>query len=93
MLKRDTPLDRDWHDIPMIKKSNDWEITLLLSAVGRYETKVYFRTSDEKFHWPLGKNTIIKVEPSETITNNTMYTAFVTFGSAREQNIVQAEQK
>ena len=89
------PLDRDWHDIPMIKKSNgNWEITLLLNYVGRYEAKVYFRTSDEKFHWPLGKNTIIKVEPPETIKNNTMYTAFVRlFGSAREQNIIQAEQK
>ncbi|MFL2860762.1 MAG: amylo-alpha-1,6-glucosidase [Pontiellaceae bacterium] len=87
------PLDRDWHDIPMQKNPNGtWELSLPLNHVGRYEAKTYFRTPDKTFHWPQGRNTIIKIEPAETISNNTIYTAFVRlFGSARNQDAVQPQ--
>jgi predicted glycogen debranching enzyme len=80
------PLSRDWHDFPMKPKGkHTFTITLPLLGVGRFEAKAYFiEDGTEQILWPEGGNSVLKVEPAETCSSNTMYTAFVRqFGEAK----------
>ena len=84
------PLSRDWHDLPMNAANGKFTITLPLLGVGRFEAKAYFIADGEtKILWPAGGNSVLKVEPAETCTGNTMYTAFVRqFGEAKYKGAV-----
>lgn len=86
------PLNKDWHDMPMQKISGKiYEINIPLIEVGIFEAKAYWKDDNQKIHWPLGKNTIIKVEPVSSYTNNTIYTAFVRlFGSSKSKDIINS---
>ena len=90
------PLSRDWHDFPMKADGNErYSITLPLLGVGRFEAKAYFIASgSEKILWPAGDNSVFKVEPAETCSSNTMYTAFVRqFGEAGKRGAVSPEEE
>ena len=89
------PLSRDWHDFPMQLNGGRFSITLPLLGVGRFEAKAYFIASgSDRILWPEGGNSVMKVEPSETCSSNTMYTAFVRqFGDAKKQGAVAAEEE
>ncbi|VGO20894.1 amylo-alpha-1,6-glucosidase [Pontiella sulfatireligans] len=85
------PLSRDWHDFPMqAEGQNKFTITLPLLGVGRFEAKAYFiADGNDKIIWPEGGNSVMKVEPAETVASNTMYTAFVRqFGEAKFRGAV-----
>lgn len=100
------PLSRDWHDFPMKHKGKDkttFTITLPLLGVGRFEAKAFFiEEGTQTIIWPEGANSVLKVDPAETCSSNTMYTAFVRqFGDARhkgavapyeEESVLQLEQ-
>ncbi len=89
-------LSRDWHDFPMEAAGTDcFSITLPLLGVGRFEAKAYFiAEGSEKFIWPEGGNSVLKVEPAETCASNTMYTAFVRlFGAAKFKGAVTPQEE
>ena len=71
-------LDRDWHDLPMLKKNeNCWEIKLPLVEAGCFQAKCWFlRHADKKQIWPDGDNFHLKVEPARNLCGNTIYTVF-----------------
>ncbi len=73
------PLSQDWHDLPMKDLgAGVYRIDLPLLEVGRFEAKAFFVSKqDSVILWPSGGNTILKVEPAESASSNTMYTAFV----------------
>ena len=75
----ETPLKRDWFDIPMHQVSPlSFRITLPLTEVGHFEAKCLFienQTIDPV--WPEGENTTINVEPADTCCANIIYNAFV----------------
>jgi len=79
-IERDeTPLGRDWFDIPM-KRTGDrhFEISVPLCEVGHFEAKCFFLKSGESTPvWPQGTNTVINVEPADTCCANIIYNAFV----------------
>lgn len=84
-VERDVPvLARDWHDIPMSRVSaRGFAVTLPLTDVGRFEAKAYFQPDGEEIEWVPGANTIVKVEPAETVASNSIYCAFTRlFGQA-----------
>lgn len=72
-------LHRDWHDLPMRRIDNcQFALRLPLADVGRFEVKAFFLAEgQDEPSWPPGENTVIKVEPADTVCANTIYTAFV----------------
>lgn len=80
-------LTQDWHDLPMKRISDrEFSIELPLLEVGRFEAKAsYVPDGQTERIWQKGNNTVIKVDPAETISSNTMYSAFVRqFGATKE---------
>ncbi|NQU39700.1 MAG: glycogen debranching enzyme N-terminal domain-containing protein [Lentisphaerae bacterium] len=96
-VERQTPvLDRDWHDVPMHEVApSEWELTLGLCEVGRFEAKPFLLPSPgAEPVWERGDNVVIKVEPAETVCANSLYTAFVRqFGPNRVRGAVSPEQQ
>ncbi len=74
-------LARDWHDLPMRRcpgNANRFEIDLPLAETGRFEAKAYaMLDGQDKALWPQGDNIVIKVEPADFASANTLYCAFV----------------
>ncbi len=71
-------LDRDWHDLPMRQAKEGFSLTLPLLEIGLFEAKPWLLPhDDEKPLWPEGDNFRFKVEPSENICGNTVYSVFV----------------
>lgn len=72
-------LARDWHDLPLKPLSaNRFAIDLPLSETGRFEAKTYYVSGDDgKVVWVPGENTVIKVEPADYASANTLYSAFI----------------
>ncbi len=89
------PLSRDWHDLPMEFRDGHFTLTLPLLGVGRFEAKTYFiAEGSETILWPEGGNSVLKVEPAETCSSNTMYTAFVRlFGEAKYKGAVAPQEE
>ncbi len=88
-------LDRDWHDVPMRQVgSAQWELSLGLCEVGRFEAKPYLlHGPGQEPVWDDGDNVVIKVEPAETVCANSVYSAFVRqFGPNRLSGAVSGEQ-
>ncbi|OQC15510.1 MAG: Alpha-1,4-glucan:maltose-1-phosphate maltosyltransferase [Lentisphaerae bacterium ADurb.Bin082] len=72
-------LGRDWHDLPMRQADErSFQITLPLCQVGLFEFKTFFVPDDGgELVWPKGENVRVKIEPSATVSGNTIYNAFV----------------
>lgn len=72
-------LHADWHDIRMRRENGDvYSIGLPLLETGRFEAKSFFLPAGgTEPRWPAGSNMVIKVEPSEYASANTVYTSFV----------------
>jgi starch synthase (maltosyl-transferring) len=68
---------RAWRDLPMIEVApGQFTLDLPLLEVGRFEAKAYALFNDTP-HWPDDEgNTVIKVEPAISATNNAIYKAF-----------------
>lgn len=80
-------LDRNWFDIPMVRKGVDrFEITVPLLEPGHFEAKCFFEKSGTPAPlWPSGPNVAINVEPAFTCCANIVYNAFVRqFGQAED---------
>ncbi|MFO7965676.1 MAG: amylo-alpha-1,6-glucosidase [Desulfobacterales bacterium] len=75
----ETPLGRDWTDIPMSPVNERlFSVTVPLPEVGHFEAKCLFLPEGEIDPvWPAGANTGINVEPADTICANVIYNAFV----------------
>lgn len=75
----EAPQHRDWFDIPMRKTGeSSFEVVLPLGEVGHFEAKAYFLPDGEQQPvWPPGENTVINVEPADTICGNIVYNAFI----------------
>ena len=75
----ETPLRKDWFDIPMRRVDDHrFRLTLPLIEVGHFEGKcVFFETGSIDPIWPQGPNTVINVQPSDTCAANIIYNAFV----------------
>jgi starch synthase (maltosyl-transferring) len=75
----ETPLGRDWFDIPMQKAAEDeYRMTLGLFEVGHFEGKCYFLSEGKGDPvWPPGPNTAINVQPADSCCANIVYNAFV----------------
>ncbi len=79
VLYDESPLNRDWFDIPMKDKGQGiYEITLPLCEPGHFQAKTYFlEKGKEHLIWPKGPNTFINVEPAGSCCANIIYNAFV----------------
>ena len=77
--QRKTPQNLDWHDIKMIANANGlYTLEIPLLEVGSFSGKCYIKNKiDNQITWAEGENFYIKVEPASSISNNTIYTAFV----------------
>ena len=88
-VEADEPiLAHDWQDLPMRRaEAGTFTLDLPLLEVGRMEAKAYLIHKDRpEPEWPGGGNVTIKVEPSDTVAANTLYSAFVRqFGPFRSQ--------
>ena len=81
-------LYHDWSDIPMVPAGDGrFELTVGLTEVGHFEAKAFFLPEGKESPvWPTGPNTIINVEPAETVCGNIIYNAFVRqFGPNKHQ--------
>jgi predicted glycogen debranching enzyme len=76
---QETPLGRDWFDIPMHRVAEDrFEVRLALCEVGHFEAKCFFlRDGESSPVWPPGSNTSVNVDPAESCCANIIYNAFV----------------
>jgi predicted glycogen debranching enzyme len=73
-----------WHDIPMRKNGDAWEIELPLAEVGFFKAKPYLLDAKGWQHWPDGPDVGISVHPDFCRTANTIYCAFTRlFGATR----------
>jgi predicted glycogen debranching enzyme len=73
-----------WHDLPMQKKGDTWEIELPLAEVGFFKAKPYLLDAKGWQHWPEGPDVGISVHPDFCRTANTIYCAFTRlFGTTR----------
>ena len=73
-----------WHDIPMRKNGDTWEIELPLAEVGFFKAKPYLLDAKGWQHWPDGPDVGISVHPDSSRTANTLYCAFTRlFGATR----------
>ncbi len=75
----ETPLGKDWYDIPMrTVDAHRFEVRLPLAEVGHFEAKCLFvPTGETEPIWPAGPNLTINVEPADTVCSNSIYNAFV----------------
>ena len=74
-----------WHDLPMSRTEDGFELTLPLLEVGVFEAKCWCRTADG-MRWPEGGNFFIKVETAENAASSPLYCAFVRqFGAAKPE--------
>ncbi|MDO9566007.1 MAG: amylo-alpha-1,6-glucosidase [Candidatus Desulfaltia sp.] len=73
------PLGRDWFDIPMTRVDDQrFKVVLPLCEVGHFQGKCMFLSKGGSDPiWPVGSNTIVNVEPSDTCCANIIYNAFV----------------
>ena len=77
-----------WHDLPMQKKGDHWEIDLPLAEVGFFKAKPYLLDARGWQHWPEGPDVGINVHPDSCRTANTIYCAFTRlFGATRASAI------
>ncbi|HTQ52615.1 MAG TPA: amylo-alpha-1,6-glucosidase [Candidatus Acidoferrales bacterium] len=73
-----------WHDIPMQKNGDAWEIELPLAEAGFFKAKPYVLDARGWQHWPEGPDVGISVHPDFCRTANTVYCAFTRlFGATR----------
>jgi hypothetical protein len=73
-----------WHDLPMRKTGDTWEIELPLAEVGFFKAKPYLLDAKGWQHWPEGPDVGISVHPDFCRTANTIYCAFTRlFGATR----------
>lgn len=88
----ETPLARDWHDIPMVSGADGafW-VRVPFLHVGCFAGKTFFLPDAAQTpEWPDGENLAIKVGPACSVCGNTIYTAFVRqFGPSR--TVAQAD--
>ncbi len=79
VVAQETPLGRDWFDIPMRRTdATHFTATLPLCQVGHFEAKGYFVSDDDlDLYWPQGANVVINVQPADTCCANIIYNAFV----------------
>jgi len=79
VLHDESPLSRDWFDIPMKEIGHGiFTVTLPLCEVGHFEAKSYFLAEGKTDPlWPPGPNTVINTEPADTCCANIIYNAFV----------------
>ena len=75
----ETPLGRDWFDIPMKQvDEKTFRIRLPLREVGHFEAKCFFMEDHSITPlWAEGSNCAINVEPADTCCANIIYNAFV----------------
>jgi len=75
----ESPLGRDWFDIPMTRIDDQrFRVVLPLCEVGHFQAKCMFSGEGESDPiWPDGPNTVVNVEPSDTCCANIIYNAFV----------------
>ncbi|MFW6283955.1 MAG: glycogen debranching protein, partial [Desulfosalsimonas sp.] len=81
-------LYHDWSDIPMVQAGDGcFQLCLGLTEVGHFEAKAFFLPEGKDSPvWPPGPNTVINVEPAETVCGNIIYNAFVRqFGPNKHQ--------
>ena len=77
-----------WHDLPMRKNGDTWEIELPLAEVGFFKAKPYLLDAKGWQHWPDGPDVGISVHPNFYRTANTIYCAFTRlFGTTRTATI------
>jgi len=73
-----------WHDLPMQRNGNAWEIELPLAEVGFFKAKPYLLDAKGWQHWPDGPDAGISVHPDFCRTANVIYCAFTRlFGATR----------
>ena len=79
VLHDESPLSRDWFDIPMRKTApSRFEVRVPLAEVGHFEAKAYFLPDGKPDPvWPEGPNTVFNVEPADCCCGNIIYNAFV----------------
>ncbi|MBW2150162.1 MAG: glycogen debranching enzyme N-terminal domain-containing protein [Deltaproteobacteria bacterium] len=85
----ETPLGRDWFDIPMNRiDDRQFQVTLPLYQIGHFEAKCFFLEKEAANPiWPQGPNCAINVEPADTCCANIIYNAFVRqFGPNKSGN-------
>ncbi len=77
-----------WHDVPMQKNGDVWEIELPLAEVGFFKAKPYLLDPKGWQHWPEGSDVGISVHPNFCRTANTIYCAFTRlFGATRTAEV------
>ena len=73
-----------WHDVPMQKTGDGWEIELPLAEAGFFKAKAYLLDAKGWQHWPDGPDVGISVHPNFRRTANTIYCAFTRlFGATK----------
>ncbi|HKW29150.1 MAG TPA: alpha-amylase family glycosyl hydrolase, partial [Verrucomicrobiae bacterium] len=73
-----------WHDVPMQKNGDVWEIELPLVEVGFFKAKPYLQDAKGWQHWPEGHDVGISVHPDFCRTASAIYCAFTRlFGATR----------
>jgi predicted glycogen debranching enzyme len=79
VLERESPLCRDWFDIPMVQTAPcQYQVTIPLRETGHFEAKPYFlEEGNPDPLWPDGPNLTVNVEPAHTCCGNIIYNAFV----------------
>src|SRR5450432_192754 len=74
-----------WHDLPMKKTADGWQIELPLAEVGFFKAKAYLLDAKGWQHWPDGADVGISVHPDFARTANTIYCAFTQlFGATKD---------
>ncbi|MBS3807849.1 MAG: glycogen debranching enzyme N-terminal domain-containing protein [Bacteroidales bacterium] len=70
---------QEWGDFLMQREADGtWRISIPLLTVGFFEAKAFFLPDgDTEPIWPEGDNLGIKVEPSDSVISNSIYSAFV----------------
>ena len=92
----ETPLKKDWFDIPMKQVENlCHRLTLPLVEVGHFEAKCLFIEADTLDPvWPDGENTVVNVQPADTCCANIIYNAFVRqFGKSKNHIPINPSEK
>ena len=92
----ETPLKKDWFDIPMTQIDDlRYRMTLPLMEVGHFEGKCLFiKTDTIDPIWPAGENTVVNVQPSDTCCGNIIYNAFVRqFGRNKHHGVLDTAEK
>lgn len=90
----ETPLGRDWFDIPMRRADRStFRVTLPLCESGHFEGKCLFLPEGEKTPlWPEGTNTVYNVSSADNCCANIVYNAFVRqFGPNRNGGLQRPE--